>query len=107
MLFRSVLVIVFAMWIFSIMQFSKAAEKQRGRWLPIVEYHIAGLLALPCFVWSMGSCNEISQGRINATVLLWLLLAVVGLFACVLIYSDARRRVAHLRIVRDTKKVSG
>lgn len=93
-------VLVFAGWIFSIMQFSKAAERQRRWWAPVLEYHIVALLMIPSFMWLAGVVASVANWVIDIWILVWLLIAGVLLFVCLLLYGDARRRIAHLRIVR-------
>ncbi|NOX58319.1 MAG: hypothetical protein GXP29_05595 [Planctomycetes bacterium] len=93
-------VIVFAGWIFSIMQFSKSAEHQPRWWVPVLEYHIVALLMIPCFRWFMGGVSAITTWTVDWMSMAWLFFALVVSFVCLLLYGDARRRVAHLKIVR-------
>ncbi len=93
-------VLVFAAWIFSIMQFSKAAERQRRWWAPVLEYHIVAMLMIPSFMWLGAVVASVANWVIDIWILAWLLIAGVLLFVCLLLYGDARRRIAHLRIVR-------
>ena len=97
-----IVVLVFAMWIFSIMQFSKAAEHQRRWWLPVLLYHLACIAIPLCFWLGLGACNAVSQGRVSPIAVLRVLGSVVGLFLCVLVYGFARGSVARLRVVRGS-----
>jgi len=96
----SIVVIVFAMWIYSLMTFSRAAERQKGRWIVTIEYHVASLLALVSFFVLLPGCMDVFQGHIATLFSLRTLGAFTALPICVLLYGDARRRLAHLRIVR-------
>ncbi|MCB9850632.1 MAG: hypothetical protein H6817_07995 [Phycisphaerales bacterium] len=95
-----VVVVVFAMWIFSIMQFSKAAEHQPRWWLPVLLYHVACVAIPICFWLGLGGCNAIAHSEVTPTALLRVLGATIGLFACMLIYGFARGSLAKLRVVR-------
>ena len=97
----AVVVIVLSMWIFSIMQFAKAAERQRGWWMPVVEYHVASVFIILCFWKMVASAKAMFAASFDARNLLTLVLSILALFICMLICGDARRRIAHLRIVRD------
>lgn len=96
----SIVILVFAGWIFSIMQFSKAAERQRRWWAPVLEYHLVAILMIPGFMWLAGAFMAIVNWTITGMTLLWMLFAAVILFISLLLYGDARRRIAHLKIVR-------
>ncbi len=95
-----IVILVFAAWIFSIMQFSKAAERQRRWWVPVIEYHIVALLMIPGFMWLAGAFMAIVNWTIDGKVLLWMLFAAAIMFISLLLYGDARRRIAHLKIVK-------
>lgn len=96
----AIVVIVFAMWIYAIMNFSATAEKQPGWWICVLEYHIASLGMLCCFFVVLPRVMEALSGQFGSLISLPMLGAVTGLLICLLIYGDARRRVAHLRIVK-------
>lgn len=98
----TVVVIVFAMWIYSVMTFSRAAERQPGWWVAVLEYHVASLGFLLCYFVVLPSCLAAAGGQFEGLVSLRLIGAILGLMVSVLVYGDARRRVAHLRIVRGT-----
>lgn len=98
----TVVVIVFAMWIYSIMTFSRAAERQRGWRIAVLEYHVASLGFLLCYFVVLPSCVAAAGGEFGPVLSLRFVGAILGLMVSVLIYGDARRRVAHLRIVRDS-----
>ncbi|HNO78949.1 MAG TPA: hypothetical protein PKN33_12895 [Phycisphaerae bacterium] len=95
-----IVVLVFAGWIFSIMQFSKAAERQRGWWIPVLEYHIVALLMIPGFMCAAGALMALVNWTIDGMTFLWMLFAAVIMFISLLLYGDARRRIAHLKIIR-------
>ncbi|MCB9867028.1 MAG: hypothetical protein H6816_10400 [Phycisphaerales bacterium] len=98
-----IVVVIFAMWIFSIMQFSKAAERQRRWWLPVFLYHFASLL-IPLCLWSgLTGCTAVFHGEIGVSALVRAVLSVVGLFVCILIYGFARGAVARLRVVPSSE----
>ena len=97
----AVVVIVLSTWIFSIMQFAKAAERQRGWWLPVIEYHVAGVFVILSFWMLVDSVMAMLRSTAASLTLLTLVLSVFALFVCTLVCGDARRRIAHLRIVRD------
>lgn len=96
-----VVILVFATWIYAIMSFSTTAEKQPGWWISVLEYHIASAGMLGCFFVVLPRIMEGISGRVGAMFSLPMLGAVTGLFVCLLVYGDARRRVAHLRIIRS------
>jgi hypothetical protein len=96
----AIVILVFATWIYSIMVFAKAAERQKGWRTPVIEYHLASLIMLPCFYQVLPACNEVLGGNFGPLISLRFIGSAIGLFLCLLIYGDARRRVAHLRIVR-------
>jgi len=96
-----VVILIFATWIYAIMNFSTAAEKQSGWWISVMEYHVASAGMLGCFFVVLPRIMEGINGRINAVFSLPMLGAMIGLFICLLIYGDARRRVAHLRIIKS------
>lgn len=95
----AVVVLVFAMWIYAIMSFATAAEKQRGWWICMLEYHLSSVGFLICFFVVLPRMLEVFSGRLGALLSPAMLGACVGLVVCIVVYGDARRRVAHLRIV--------
>jgi hypothetical protein len=96
-----IVVLVFAMWIFSIMQFAKAAERQRRWWLPVVLYHVA-CIVIPVCLWSgVGGCTAVANGDFSPLAFLRMIGSAIGLFLCVLIYGFARGSLARLRVVRQ------
>lgn len=97
----AIVVLVFATWIFSIMQFKKAAEHQPRWWLPVVLYHVAGSAIPLCFWLGAGGCDSVMHGDVSLGAISRLLASAVGLLVCILIYGFARGSVARLRVVRS------
>lgn len=94
-----IVVVIFATWIFSIMQFSRAAERQRRWWLPVLFYHLASLTIPLCFWLVVTGCSAVFRGDVNAASLIRPVLGVLGLFISVLLYGFARGALARLRVV--------
>jgi hypothetical protein len=96
----AIVVLIFATWIFSIMQFKRAAERQRRWWLPVVLYHVASV-AVPVCIWlGVTGCTDVVQGEASFMSLVRVCVSLVGLFVCILVYGFARGSVARLRVVR-------
>jgi len=96
----AIVVLIFAIWIFSIMQFKRAAERQRRWWLPVVLYHLASL-AIPLCLWlGVTGCTAVVNGEASIMAILRILASASGLLVCILIYGFARGSVARLRVVR-------
>jgi len=101
-----VVVIVFAMWIYAIMQFSRTAERQRRWWTPVVLYHAASLLVPVCLYNIVRAASAIAGGTFTVGTVGRVFAGIAGLLVCFLLYGFARGRVARLRLVRDEARVS-
>lgn len=97
----AIVVVVFAMWIFSITQFSKTAHRQQGWWVPVLLYHVASVIVPICFWLAARGCAPIMQGSVSAGAIVDIAIALAGLFVCLLIYGWARGRLARLRVIRN------
>lgn len=96
---NAVVIVVFAGWIYSIMHFARLAERRKGWWIPVVEYHISSLMMVFCMAWLAAGCQGVVSGSFTRASLLLGIGGLVLLLPAIVIYGDARRRIAHLCIV--------
>ncbi len=97
----ALVIVALAMWIFSIMQFGRTAERPPRWWLPVLLYHAVALVIPFCFFVGLRGCQEVVGGRPSLRAAGKSLLAVIGLFGCMLGYGLARGLTARLRVRRE------
>lgn len=95
----AMVIVALAMWILSIMQFARTAERQRRWWVPVLLYHAAGIAIPFCFFGGLQGCRPILRGEPDLAAFALSIGSVVGLFACMLVYGVAKGLTARLRIV--------
>jgi hypothetical protein len=97
----TIVVLVFAAWIFTIMRFGAAAEHQPGWWFPVVAYHLSSFLVPVAFWLAARGCAAVSEGAWGLAGIGSILGALAVSGVCLLAYGVARGRTARLRVVRD------